>query len=242
MRAVCAISGLPRWRAVVSILRRNPVFFDRLHASAFSGRRISRLGKGVIALAVGATLPLFASAMLSANTNTLSDVDQALLLLAEAQKPTDAELLSTGIDQYNQARYEDAQVSLQQIKVEGLSTADQQKLKDTLSKVESALNQRKMARVEFEAGEKALNEDKNPQEAMRHYRAAAENKFADDATRSKANSQMAVADATMKAAPAEAPQPERGGATDAKGMYKEAVGDYKAGRYEAARGKFAQLQ
>src|SRR5437762_12389291 len=85
MRAVCAIFRLPRWRVVVSILRRNPVFFDRLHASAFSGRRISRLGKGVIALAVGATLPLFASAMLSANTNTLSDVDQALLLLAEAR-------------------------------------------------------------------------------------------------------------------------------------------------------------
>ncbi|HEV8290879.1 MAG TPA: hypothetical protein VGP94_03115, partial [Tepidisphaeraceae bacterium] len=198
------------------------MFFDRLDASAFSGRRVCGLKRGAIALAVGATLPLICCSALSANTNTLRDVDQALVLLAEAQKPSDAELLSTGIDQYNQGRYEDAQVSLQQAKPEGLSAADQQKLKDTLSKVESALNQRKMARVEFEAGEKALNEDKNPQEAMRHYRAAAENKFADDATRSKANSQMAVADATMKAAPAEAPQPERGGgATDAKGMYKE---------------------
>jgi len=239
MRAVCAIPGLPRWRAVVLILRRNPVFFDRLDASAFSGRRISRLGKGVIAMAVGATLPLLAATMLSAHTNSLSDVDQALLLLAEAQKPTDAELLSTGTDQYNQGRYEDAQVSLQQIKVEGLSTADQQKLKDTLSKNESALNQRKMARAEFEAGEKALNDDKNPQEAMKHYRSAADNKFADEATRSKANSQMAVADATMKANAGEVAQPR---ATDAKGLYKEAVNDYKAGRYDVARPKFAQLQ
>src|SRR5258706_2104832 len=167
MRAVCAISGLPRWRVVVSILRRNPVFFDRLDASVLSGRRVSRLGKGVIALAVGATLPLFASVTLSDNTNTLTDVDQALLLLAEAQKPTDAELLSTGIDQYNQARYEDAQVSLQQIKVEGLSTADQQKLKDTLGKVESALNQRKMARAEFEAGEEARHDGKRPSHCRR---------------------------------------------------------------------------
>ncbi|HEV8604362.1 MAG TPA: hypothetical protein VGQ99_03290 [Tepidisphaeraceae bacterium] len=199
----------------------------------------------MIALAVAATLPLIANSRLPANTLELTDVDQALVLLAENLKPTDAELLAEGTDQYNQGKYEDAQVSLQQIKVEGLSQADQQKLKDTLSKVESALNQRKMARVEFEAGEKALNEDKNPSEALKHYRAAAENKFADDATKAKANSQMAVADATMKAGgPEAAPtRAERtGGATDAKGMYKEAVADYKAGRYEAARTKFSQLQ
>ena len=211
------------------------MFFDRLDASAFSGRRVVGLKRGVIALAVGATLPLVAASLLPAHTNSLSDVDQALVLLAEAQKPSDAELLSTGIDQYNQGKYEEAQVSLQQAKPEGLSAADQQKLKDTMGKVESALNERKMARAEFEAGEKALNDDKNPAEAMRHYRAAAENKFADDATRSKANSQMAVADATMRAAP-----PAQ--ATDARGLYKEAVNDYKAGHYDVARPKFAQLQ
>src|SRR5256885_2386938 len=204
MRAVCAISCLPRWRAAGSNLRRNAVFFERLDAPAVSRRRVSGLRKRIITLAVGATLPLIAASALCANTNTLSDVDQALLLLAEAQKPTDAELLSTGIDQYNQGKYEEAQVSLQQAKPEGLSAADQQKLKDTMGRVESALNQRKMARAEFEAGEKALNDDKNPGEAMRHYRAAAENKFADDATKSKANTQMAVADATMRAAPADA--------------------------------------
>jgi general secretion pathway protein D len=215
------------------------VFFDRLDASAFSGRRVSGLKRKMIALAVGATLPLIAGSFLSAHTNALTDVDQALVALAEAQKPSDAELLATGIDQYNAGKYEEAQVSLQQAKTEGLSAADQQKLKDTLGKVESALNERKMARAEFEAGEKALNEDKNPAEAMRHYRAAGENKFADDATRSKANSQLAVADATLRAMEA---QPQPGRATDAKGMYKEAVADYKAGRYEAARPKFAQLQ
>ncbi len=221
------------------------MFFDRLDASALSSPRPGRLRKGVIALAAAATLPLIANSRLPANTLVLTDVDQALVLLAENLKPTDADLLAEGTDQYNQGKYEDAQVSLQQIKVEGLSQADQQKLKDTLGKVESALNQRKTARAEFEAGEKALNEDKNPSEAMKHYRAAAENKFADDATKAKANSQMAVADATMKAGRTEAAPvtAERtGGATDAKGMYKEAVADYKAGRYESARTKFSQLQ
>ena len=143
------------------------MFFDRLDASAVSGLRIPILKRSMIAMAVGATLPLIVPFALCANTNTLSDVDQALVLLAEAQKPSDAELLATGIDQYNQGRYEEAQVSLQQAKPEGLSAADQQKLKDTLGKTESALNERKMARAEFEAGEKALNDDKNPAEAMR---------------------------------------------------------------------------
>src|SRR5262245_24854539 len=110
-----------QWRVAGSILRRNAVFFERLDASAFSGRRVFRLKRGVIAMAVGATLPLIAASFLSANTNTLSDVDQALVLLAQAQKPSDAELLATGIEQYNQGKYEEAQVSLQQAKPEGLA-------------------------------------------------------------------------------------------------------------------------
>src|SRR5439155_22537861 len=58
-----------------------------------------------------------------------------------------------------------------------------------------------------------------------------------------ATSQIAVAEASMKAGTATAqPAEEGGGATDLKGMYKEATNDYKAGRYEAARRKFSELQ
>src|SRR5205814_1002547 len=127
-----------------------------------------------------------------------------------------------------------AQVTLQQVKVEGLPAADQRKLADALAKVESALNERKMARAEFEIGEKSL-EEKNYAEALKHYRTAADNKFADDPTKTKAASQIAVAEAAM--APGEKPK-----GTDNRSIYKEAVADYKAGKLEDARGKFAQLQ
>ena len=216
------------------------MYSDRSDLSARSSRRWNGLKRstGILALAVAATIPLISNSPVHANK--LSEVDQALIAFADNLKPTDSELLSQGTDQYKQGKYEEAQVTLQQIKVEGLSASDQQKLRETLGNVESALNERKTARSEFEKGEKLLNEDKNPAEAMSHYRAAANNKFADEATKNKATSQIAVAEASMKAAPA--PVEEGGGATDQKGMYKEAVNDYKAGRYEAARRKFAELQ
>src|SRR5258706_9095828 len=88
----------------------------------------------ILALAAAATVPLMSTSALRANT--LSDVDQALVLFAENLKPSDAELLSQGMDQYKQGKYEEAQVTLQQIKVEGLAAGDQAKLRETLGNVE----------------------------------------------------------------------------------------------------------
>jgi Flp pilus assembly secretin CpaC len=165
----------------------------------------------------------------------LRDIDQALIILADNVRPSDPELLTKGSDQYNKGQYEDAQVTLQQVKADGLPTADKPKLTETLRKVEGALAERKAARAEFEAGEKALDE-KKPGDAMKHYRAAAENKFADAATKTKASSQISVAEAAVKASAGTA------AGADNKAIYKEALADFNAGHYDAAKGKFASLE
>src|SRR5262245_12107507 len=121
----------------------------------------------MLAVAVAAAMPVVSFIPRAAQAHTLNEVDQALVLLADAAAPTDPELLAAGIDQYNRGQFEEAQVTLQQVKVDGLPQADRDRLADTLRKVEGALTERKTARAEFEAGERAL-EQKNYTEAAQH--------------------------------------------------------------------------
>lgn len=187
-----------------------------------------RKGAAAIAVAVAATLPAIGVPRTARADNNMQE---AMVLLAEQAKPTDPELLAKGIEQYNQAKYEDAQITLQQVKVDGLAQPDKQTLGETLRKVESAIGQRQAAAAAFEKGEEALTA-KNYDEAIKNYRAAMENKFANEATRSKAASQLAVAQAAVK---------NGGGKFDKNAYFKEAIADKKAGRLEIAREKFVKL-
>ena len=185
-----------------------------------------------IALAVASAAPAVLLGPKTARAATMNEMEETLVLLSEQAAPTDPELLSRGSEELAKGQYENAQVTLQRVKKDSLSPADQQKLTDTLGKVEAALAERQAARAAFERGEDAMRE-KNTAEAVKQYRAAADNKFADDATKNKALSQIAVANAMSS----EAPKP-----ADNKALYKEAVADYKAGRMDVARAKFVQVQ
>src|SRR3569623_2089996 len=71
------------------------------------------------------------------------------------QPKTDAELLRQGADQYAAKQYEEAQVSLQQVKADGLSGDDKKLYDDLIGKAASAADQRKAARAAFDQGEQA---------------------------------------------------------------------------------------
>src|SRR5688572_18620546 len=109
MRADCARFCRPRRRAAWPMLRRNAVFSTRSQASPLSCRSCRTLTRKAMALllAVATACPIVAPSRLFASTNTLTDVDQALAALAELQKPSDAELLQQGMEQYNQGKYEE---------------------------------------------------------------------------------------------------------------------------------------
>src|SRR5256885_2427362 len=78
------------------------------------------------------------------------------------------------------------------------------------------------ARAEFEKGNEVLT--KNPSEAIGHFNSAKENRFADAATREKANDQITAAKALMAQS-----------GTDAKTLYKQGREEYRRGDWAAAR-------
>ena len=170
-----------------------------------------------------------ASALAAANDN--ADLYTARAELAQLGEPVDdAGKLAKGIAQYNAHAYEESVATLQSVNVDQLSAQGKSTLTDTLAKATAASEQRKAARAEFEKGEQALSSNQSA-EAMTHYKAASENKYADEGTVAKAKEQMVLAqDASQKSA------------VDQKAVYRQAIDDYKAGRYADARTKFSQLQ
>ncbi len=170
-----------------------------------------------LALAVGMTMP----AILPSSINAEGPLGANIVLAAD--KLSDAELLTQGGGQYAAGNFEEAQATLQQVKPDGLSEADQKKLQALVSQVEDALGKRKQSRAEFELGEAALA-DKKYGDAVAHYKAAQDNQFSDAATREKAKSQVAVAEAGLGA-----------GVQDAKQSYEKGVAEYKKGDWSSAR-------
>ena len=67
-----------------------------------------------------------------------------------------------------------------------------------VAKADSAAKERVAARAEFEKGQEALNGN-NPSEALTHFKAAKENRFADAGTRDQADAQIAAASASIVA-------------------------------------------
>ncbi|MFI5380698.1 MAG: hypothetical protein ACHRHE_15475, partial [Tepidisphaerales bacterium] len=219
-----------------------------------------------LALAAAAAAPVVMWSGAALANNAAAELNEALVLLANNAAPTDPELLATGVQQYNAGQYEQAQTTLQQVKSEGLPEGDRPKLAETLKKVEGALSERQAARANFEKGEAALA-DKKFDDALKMYKAASTNPFADSATKAKAASQIAVAEAALKAAgtpvaatpdkttvtvsdaKATAPQPAANAepapaatGKDNKALYKEAVADFKDGKLDQAKAKFSTLK
>lgn len=157
-------------------------------------------------------------------------VEIARLYAQDVQPQSAQDLLKQGQSQLSDHQYEEALASLKQIQRDSLSGADQKALDSALDQAQKGADGRKAARDEFQAGETSLAAG-NPADAISHYRNAASNNYADQGTHQKALEKIALAESEEKNA----------AATDSR-MYKEAVADYKAGRYDSAREKFQQLQ
>lgn len=141
------------------------------------------------------------------------------------------ELLRKGADELNRKQYEEALATLQQVQPPAdWDEASRKTLADMLTRAEQGATERRAARAAFEKGEAALAAG-NSTEAMAHYRAAADNRFADEGTRAKAREQMAVAENLGRRA-----------TTDNKSLYASAKADFQAGRYVDAKAKFEQLK
>lgn len=152
------------------------------------------------------------------------------LLLLQDQPMGNAERLRLGLDQYRRGQYEESVATLQLVDASKLGANDVKLLNETLRNAESAANERKGARAEFERGEDALNALRYV-EAIAHYKAAVGNRYADEGTKAKAREQIAVCEAALK----------RTGQS-LRDMYNQAVADYKSGDLAAAREKFQQLE
>jgi type II secretory pathway component GspD/PulD (secretin) len=151
------------------------------------------------------------------------------ILAAQAQPMSNDERFKRGLAEYNGKQYEEALSDLQQVQPDQLIERDRRALADTLSKAESAANQRKAARAEFEQGEQALAANQLIR-ATGHYNNAIKNNFVDDGTKAKAREQLAVVDNMMK----------QSGQT-MKSVYDEAVKEYRAGDLAGAKAKFDDL-
>lgn len=200
-------------------------FFPKSGSSSTASQPNRRLTALVFAVAMSCTTGFTTLAADPAPTNDPVLVSADLLA---APGDNDA-LLKKGADELNNRQYEEALATLQQVNTEGWKDAEKATLADMISRAQFGSDQRKAARAEFEKGEAALASS-NPTEAIAHYRAAADNKYADDGTKAKAREQIAVADAAMKQS-----------ATDFKSVYFSAKQDYKSGNLAAAKAKFEEL-
>lgn len=206
-----------------------------LHRPASPQRR----RKAALALAVAMTVPMLWFDPVPAPAQQIQEVALPADLFAQAdvvaipaadQELSDADKLAQGIRLHQADQYEEALALLRAVDPNNLTDAEKKRLNDTLSSAEQAARQRQEARAQFELGEQAL-EAGNAQQAIEHYRNAARNRFADNATRQKANEKIAVAQTQIGT--------ER---SNLQATYNSAVEDFKAGRFEEARAKFQQLR
>jgi type II secretory pathway component GspD/PulD (secretin) len=196
-----------------------------LSSKVCTSRRQRRIAALAVAVALASPLTDF-----SRSRALAQDAGEAVpAALLQQQAPNNEELLRRGVDEYKSNRYEEAQTLLQQVNAEQLSDRDRRTLTDTLSRAESAANERRAARAAFEQGQQALANN-NPGEAVQSFRAAADNKYADEGTRAKAREQIALAQDAQRRA-----------LGDMRQVYNEAKRDYRDGNHAEARQKFVQL-
>jgi Flp pilus assembly secretin CpaC len=147
-----------------------------------------------------------------------------------AAQPANADLLKTGIDQYNRGEYEDSIATLQEVDIKSLSQQDRQTLVSVLGKAGAAATERRSAREEFARGEEARKAN-NFADAQTHYSAVLDNPRADSETVQKAQQQLAVVLAAQKS-----------DSSAGKTAYKQAVDEYRKGLWKQARADFERAQ
>ena len=188
-----------------------------------------------------------------ARTNVAAPTIATVLQAAEAA--SDAQLLKQGQDAIGAGDYEGAKNLLQQVNASNLTDRDRRALSEATAQADTAVTERQAARAQFDLGEAALKGGNNS-DAITHYQAAIDNKFADEGTRNKSREQLELARANAggqaPAVVAEAPAVEPAPAVDAvadaapieeaaapqmsaRQHYDQGVKDYKSGDWIAAR-------
>jgi len=147
-----------------------------------------------------------------------------------ATQPANADLLKTGIDQYNQGLFEDSIATLQEVEIKSLSQQDRQTLVSVLAKAGAAATERRSAREEFARGEESRKAN-NLADAQSHYNAVINNPRADDDTVQKARQQLAIVQVAQTS-----------DSSDGKTAYKQAVDEYRKGLWKQARADFTRAQ
>ena len=89
-------------------------------------------------------------------------------------KPSNADLLKLGIDQYNHGQYEESVATLQEVNVKSLSDQDRQTLVGILSKANEAATLHRAARAELARGDEARKAN-DLADAESHYQAVLSN-------------------------------------------------------------------
>lgn len=206
--------------------------------------RLRRRQMAALALAVGMAAPALyaqqgpaqplpidaAAAERRAADNTATDNTAANdVILAQAQTASPADALKQGQAQLKAGEYEEALSTLQAIDATALAERDRRTLTDALERAETAAAQRRAARAEFEQGQADLKANR-PGAAAKHFKAAADNKYADKGTQNKAREQIALAESMRKRM-----------AGEMKQQYAQAVAQFKRGELAEARTTFQSL-
>src|SRR5688572_25511962 len=153
-------------------------------ASAKSNTPSRQKQLAVLALAVAMATPVTAIQQVFAQS--AERAPELPIFAFEQEQLSNDELLKQGREQLAKDLYEEAAATLQQVKTAELSEGDRKAHGEALGQAQSAAEQRRAARAQFELGQEALDSNR-PVEAIGHYKAAAGNRYADEGTRRKAN-------------------------------------------------------
>jgi len=107
------------------------------------------------------------------------------------------DLLRRGREQFEHHRYEQAEKTLAAVDKTTLSEKDREAYLSLLSDVKHAAIERRTARAEFLDGEEALKGEQS-MEAIAHFKAVAQNSFADEQTAAKARDRLALLDSRAR--------------------------------------------
>ena len=200
------------------------------HTTATAGHRKAQRRAAIVGLAVAATVSVVSVTWtrLHAEDTSVNNSGIRPLSLADAVQG-DVDLLKQGITQLKTGQYEDAKTTLSQVNAANLSASDYKKLSSTQQDLDQALVGRAAARASFADGETALAAG-NTADAQSLYKSAIANKYADSATRQKANEQIKLVQAMQEQK-----------ASAQKTDYQDAKKAYEAGDFAAAKPSFEKL-
>jgi Flp pilus assembly secretin CpaC len=187
---------------------------------------IRRKKLACLGLAASMVLP----STLSKFSQTCADDTAGPAPSAGSQTASNSDLLTKGVEQYNQGDYDAAVSSLQAVDAKTLNSADRQTLTDTLAEAKTASTERRSAKAEFARGEDARKSGQLL-EAEGYYNSVLNNPRADEATREKAQQELTAVQTTQKLAN-----------SDGKVAYDRGVDEYKRGLWQQARTDFTTAQ